>query len=286
MSIKFIVTGAFALSAIAAVSASAGTPPHPKVGDRWIITSSQTSAETGNDDSSSSSQDNDVIAERVIAVRADGVELVYDLPQDTGARERAATWQLPVRVFKPLNGPIQLLNEAELESRVDGWLKKAKWTRAACGKVGFTWTAFRVECDPKSALLIVDHFALPDTLAVGDMVTDPKSRTPLPLARGANEKGEPSLAAQLMIDPDQIRRDRAQTQVAVAEITGKPISLDSALVAEQLVKPSGTITLSYDLDSSERVWRRTKVTRIRIAGPGNRITNEITTQVIERSPGN
>lgn len=286
MNNQFFVTGAFAVNAIVAVSASAGAPSLPQVGDRWIITSRQNSAETGNDDSSFSSQDNDVIAERVIAVRTDGVEIVYDFPKKTSAQDRAATWQLPVRVFKPLNGPIQLLNEAELESRVDGWLKKAKWTRAECGKIGFTWTAFRVECDPKSALALVGHFALPDTLAVGDMVTDPKSRTPLPLARGANEKGEPSLTAQLLIDPDQIRRDRAQTQVAVAEITGKPISLDSALVAEQLVKPSGTITLSYDLDSSERVWRRTKVTRIRIAGPGNRITNEITTQVIERSPGN
>ena len=222
MSVQFIVTGAFALSAIAAVSASAGTPPYQKVGDRWIITSSQTSVETGNDDSSSSPQDNDVIAERVIAVRTDGVELAYDFPEKTSAQDRAATWQLPVRVFKPLNGPIQLLNEAELESRVDGWLKKAKWICAECGKLGFTWTAFRVECDPKSALTLVGHFALPDTLTAGDMVTDPRSLAPLPLARGANEKGEPFLAVQLIIGPDKSDAIAPRRRLQLPKSPGSP----------------------------------------------------------------
>ncbi len=71
------------------------------------------------------SMDRDTLVQRVTGVRPDGVELEYDLPANTPAQVRAAAWQFPVRIFKPTQGNLQLLNGPELEVRVDAWLKQA-----------------------------------------------------------------------------------------------------------------------------------------------------------------
>jgi hypothetical protein len=64
-----------------------------------------------------------LVAALVTGVRANGLELLYDLPNSTTADERARIWQFPVQIFLPFGWPAQLLNGPELEARLDGWLK-------------------------------------------------------------------------------------------------------------------------------------------------------------------
>ncbi len=107
----------------------------PQVGEEFELSKSyETSQQTSDGSSSGSSSGRDVILERVTAVRETGLELEYDLPKAATAEDRARSWQFPARVFKPLKGPIQLLNGQELETRLEGWLKAAKWTREMCGR--------------------------------------------------------------------------------------------------------------------------------------------------------
>jgi hypothetical protein len=118
--------GIVAALLLPAIVARSGTsPPAPHVGDTYEITMTRESAQQGSNGSSGSSHDNDAIIERVIGLRADGLELEYDLPKDSTADDRASNWQFPARVFKPFHGPAQLLNGPELENRVDSWLKAA-----------------------------------------------------------------------------------------------------------------------------------------------------------------
>ena len=144
------IVGALLLPAI--VARAGALPLAPQVGDTYEITLTRDSAQQGSHGSSGSSHDKDTIIERVIGLRADGLELQYDLPSAATADERAGNWQFPARVFKPFGGPAQLLNGPELEARVDGWLKAAGWPRTVCGHWIFTWNAFRIECDPQSVL--------------------------------------------------------------------------------------------------------------------------------------
>ena len=125
-----------------AIVAHAGTLAlAPQVGDTYEITLVKDSVQQGSNGSSGSSHDKDTIIERVIGLRADGLELQYDLPNTATADDRARSWQFPARVFKPFGGPAQLLNGPELEARLDGWLKAAGLTRTACGH----WY-FHMEC--------------------------------------------------------------------------------------------------------------------------------------------
>jgi hypothetical protein len=87
-------------------------------------------------------------------------ELEFDLPRETSLEDRARDWQFPARVFASSNRPLQLLNRLELEARVRSWLKRGGLTEALCGRWVFTWTGFKIECDPNSVLEMLETYNL------------------------------------------------------------------------------------------------------------------------------
>src|SRR5205823_11729153 len=88
---------AAALLLPAIVARAGALPLAHQVGDTYEITLTRDSAQLGSDRSSGSSHDKDTIIERVIGLRADGVELEYDLTKGATAEERAGNWQFPRR---------------------------------------------------------------------------------------------------------------------------------------------------------------------------------------------
>lgn len=257
-----------------------------RAGDEYVITKSyRTSEETSDGSSSSSSRGRDDLLERVVAVRASGLELEYDLPREATAEDRARSWQFPVRVVKPVNGPMQLLNEAELQARIDLWLKQAGWTREVCGRWIFTWNAFQISCDPKSVLKVLNEVDLRSiTLQEGAAHRAPEALGAGILTRKVHEDGQYAYTAVLNIDPEAVRRARAESDVAVGEIMQKPVTLEAALQERRNESISGTISLTFDTESSGRVWRRTKVTKVVTQKRDGLSESRTATEVIERRP--
>ena len=257
----------------------------PKVGEEYEISKRYETSQLTSDGSSGSSRGRDAILERVIGMREGGLELEYDLPKDTKAEDRARSWQFPVRVFRPTNGSIQLLNGPELEARVDGWLKAAGWTRAVCGQWVFTWNAFRIECDPLSAIKTVEAFDLTSAdLREGASYHETEARGPGTLTRKATGSNSATFAVVMEIDPDAVRRARADSDVAVGEIMQKPVMLDMALRERAKESVSGTISVTFDTDSSGNVRSRTKVTKVETKGPDGRSESQTVTETVERRP--
>ena len=257
----------------------------PKVGEEYEISKRyETSQQTG-DGSSGSSRGRDTILERVIGVREGGLELEYDLPKNATAEDRARSWQFPVRVFRPTNGSMQLLNRSELEARVDGWLKAAGWTHAVCGRWIFTWNAFRIECDPQSVIKTVEAFDLRSAdLREGAPYQETEARGPGTLTRKAAGPNGATFAVVMEIDPDAVRRARADSDVAVGEIMRKPVTLDAALRERAKESVSGTISVTFDTDSAGNVRWRTKVTKVETKGPDGRSERQTVTETVERRP--
>ena len=285
MSMKLIgFIGMIAALFLATIVAHAGgLSPAPQVGDTYEVTLSRESARHGSDGSSGTSHDKDTIIERVIGLRADGLELEYDLPNAATADERAKTWQFPARVFKPIGGPAQLLNGPELEARVDGWLKTAGWPRTVCGHWIFTWNAFLIECDPQSVIKTVQSFDLRSAdLREGDPYQETEALGSGKLARKATGPNGTSFAVEMPVDPDAVRRARAESDVVVGEIMKKPVSLDAALRERAKAIISGTISVEFEADSAGNVRRRTKVTKLDIAGPDGSSETETVTETLER----
>lgn len=256
--------GASAMLLLAA-SAGAWSPgdtaaPSPaavsdRVGTIYEISRDVETTEKSSDGSASSSTDRDTLLERVIRVRSDGLELEYDLPKEATAQDRTSSWQFPFRAFKPFLGPSQLLNQPELEGRIEAWLKKGGLTHAACGHWVFTWNAFKIECDPQSTL---------ETVAAYDL-------------RPSDLRDSTS-----SIDPDRVRREQAQSDVVVAEISKKALTLDDAISARSKDKISGTIATSFEVDPSGFVRQRTKVTKLETTGSNGVVTDRTVTEVLKR----
>ncbi len=276
--------GIIAALFLPAIGTHAGASPlAPQVGDTYEITMIRESAQEGNHGSSRSSHDKDTIIEQVIGLRADGLELEYDLPKTASADERASNWQFPAQVFKPFGGPMQLLNGPELKARVDGWLKAAGWSRTICGHWIFTWNAFRVECDPQSVIKSVEVFDLRSAdLREGAPYRETEASGPGKLARKAAEQDGAIFAVEMQVDPDSVRRARAESNVVVGQIMKKPVTLDVALRERAREAVSGTISVAFETDSAGNVRRRTKVTKLDIKGPGDRSESETITETLER----
>lgn len=269
------------LLAPAAAARATALPLAPRIGDTYDIVLTRLSEQHDSHGSSGSSTDKDTIVERVIGVRADGLELEYDLPKDASADERAGHWEFPARVFKPSGGPAQLLNSPELEARVDSWLKAANWTRAVCGHWIFTWNAFRIECDPQSVLETIAAF----DLRSGDIREGAPFQEPGALGTGTlvrKTSGGAIFEVEMPVDPDAVRRGRAQSDVAAGEILRKPVTLDAALRARAQETVTGTVRVEFETDSGGDVRRRTKVTKLDITMPDGQSETQTVTETLER----
>jgi hypothetical protein len=274
-----------ALPLLASVAHAGTFPQAPQVGDTYEITLVKDSVQQGGNGSSGSSHDNDTIIEQVTGVRADGLELLYDLPNTTTADERARIWQFPVRVFMPFGGPAQLLNGPELEARLDGWLKAASLSRTACGHWIFTWNAFRIECDPQSVIKTVQSYDLRSTvLREGGLYQDAEAGSSGKLARKAGGLDGETFVVQMPIDADAVRRARAESDVVVGEIMKKPVSIEAALHERAGEIVSGTISVAFETDPAGNVRQRIKVTKLDIKRPDGRSETQTVTETLKRRP--
>jgi hypothetical protein len=279
-----MLRGMLAALLLPASAAHAGTPlPAPQIGDTYEITLTRDSAQQGNNGSSGSTHDKDMIIERITGLRRDGLELQYDLPNTATAEERAREWQFPAEVFEPFGGPAQLLNGSELEARIDSWLKAASLSRAACGHWIFTWNAFRIECDPQSVLKTVKSYDLRSVdLHEGAAYQDSEASSPGRLARKVGGIEGETFAAEMPVDSDTVRRARAESDVVVGEIMKRPVSLEAALHEHAVEIVSGTISVVFDTDPDGKVRRRTKVTKLDIKRPDGRKETQSVTETLER----
>jgi len=277
-------TIALALAA-SLVSGSVAMAQAVKAGEQFEITRDiESSSNTPDGTSTGSSTDRDTIVARVIAITPAGLELEYDLPKSIAADDRARQWQLPARVLKPPQGPPQLLDRPELEARVKAWLKWAGLTEAACGKSYFTWNVFRIECDPRSVIEIIEGFDLgPDDLVEGAPYQDSKALGPAPVKRTVASSDGAVFHVEMAVDPDAVRRDLAEADVVAGEILRKPVTLTDALRARSGEDISGTIDITFETDAAGHVRRRIKVTTLKnMKGFNGQLETQTSTETLER----
>lgn len=220
---------------------------------------------------------------RVAAVRADGRELVYDLPPGATQADRTRNWQFPARVFEPDRGATTLLNQGELESRLAGWLTSANRDRSVCGQWIFTWNAFYIDCDPQSVLATISSFDL-RVADLGDQAVyvDKDASEPGRLAAASQANGGRIYTTQLPVDPEVVHRARAEADVVAGAILKHPVSLDAALEAHRKDRIEGTISVTLEADTSGAIWKRVRVIRSQTVRADGSTEIETQTETVER----
>ena len=254
------------------------------IGHEVVIRKSyENSSETSDGSSSGSSRGSDSILQRLVATREGGVEFIYDLPKSASKEDRARSWQFPAHVFQPNQGSLELLNKGELESRLATWLKSAGWDRSVCGRWIFTWNAFRIECDPQSVIESINAFDLRvSELREGTLYSDSNATEPRALVRKPSEAGTTKFIAEFTVNPDAVRRARAQSDVAVGEIIRKPVLPEAALRERMKEEVSGTTSITLEAGDEGQVRRRIRVTRLKTKRSDGSTETEISTETVER----
>lgn len=278
---RFWVSFAIGVALIATSNAWAETS---KIGQEIEIRKSYQTVESTNDNSSSgSSNGHDTIVERVVAVRDDGIEFVYDLPKNTAKEDRQRDWQLPARVFRSNDGSLKLLNVDELNGRLEKWLEAAKWDRSVCGKWIFTWNAFYIDCDPQSVLKTISAFDINSAgISEGDLYSEPGTLAAGILTAYKSSTNSKTLLTEMKIDPDYVRRSSAESDVVVGEIMQKPVTIEDAITARSSEKISGTVAITLELDGSAHIKRKIKITKLTVEKPGEPTLHRTSSETLER----
>ncbi|GGO99535.1 hypothetical protein [Stakelama pacifica] len=254
----------------------------PQAGDVFALEKELRTETSDSSGSTGSSFDRDTLTERVIATRPNGMVLEYDIA-NAASETRDSNWQFPVRVLQAQDGSIRHLNRDEVAARVDPWLKKAGFSRQDCGKWIFTWNAFQIQCDPDLALETVKQFRLPIALTAGEPFQHPMALKPSPLDYIAGEKAASTYRATLTINPDAVKRQEAETDVEVARLSGKTLTLDEAQSAHAKEKISGTITVIFRVDANGGISSRETTTKVAIEAPDGTVKNRIATETLTKS---
>jgi hypothetical protein len=256
----------------------------PKAGEAFQITQSYETSSERDDSGFSSSRGKSAVIERVIRVDDGGMELEYDEPPEVDGPRKGQSWQLPARIYRPTNGAPVLLNAAELEKRVGPWLKKAKLPREACGQWIFTWDAFKIECDPASALGIVEAYNLwLPNLSEGKPYSDPSALVPVPLQIKSKDDRGLVYVAELEIDPEKVKIGKAESDVVVGKIMREPKTFEAALAKQANDKISGTISVAIEANPFGQVTKQTMITKLRIDADG-KVETSSKTVTLERRP--
>lgn len=258
--------------------------PDPAVGEQHEIIVSYETSQQGSDGSSGSSRGQDVLLERVIAVSSVGLELEFDLPSDATAEDRARVWKFPARVLQQSNGPMRLLNGDELKERVDRWLTAAEMSREMCGRWIFTWNAFRIDCDPESVIADIEAINLLTVdLREGATYRHPQTVGSGTLSLTSDGPDGALYSVRFEVDADAVRRSRAESDVVVGEIIQNPVSLEAALGKRSKETVSGTVEVTFAVDTSGSLTRRTVVTILETVMPDGVSETERRTETVERT---
>lgn len=273
---------AAALACLAAGAGHAQPGPLAEAGAIYEISSVRKSTEKTNRLSSGYSSDHNGVVERIVAVRADGIELEYDRSGDLGPDERERVWYFPFRVFRPNTGAARLLDAGALETRIAAWLKRWNIPREQCERWFVTWTTFQIDCDPKSALEIFRRYDLRSLDRGAGPWRASLAATPARFKRKKAGRDGETLSARMAIDPDAVRRELAEADVALAEMMQKPISLDEAIRVRAQDRISGTIDVVVRRDGQGRARRMTSVTKMRIERPDGLVEIRRAKEALER----
>lgn len=227
----------------------------------------ETESQSDEGSGSSKSSGRQALAERVIARRDAGTEIEYSIPGDAERIKGNAIWMYPARVLVSAAGEKTLLNGEEINQRVDEWLEKANWPREICGRWIFTWTAYHIRCDLPAIIDEVEGYGMrPGDVKEGEAIRVYSQVEPAVLIKTGETKNRTILAAEVGIDPAVIRQDEAEMMVAVAEMTGKELTLDQALAELIDFKAEGVIRLVLEVDANGLVWRRIESMDMQVSG--------------------
>lgn len=230
--------------------------------------------------SSGNSRTGKTLTEAIIAYRDDGVVLEFDLPAGTDERTRLRSWQFPVRVFRAADGALSPENIDELQSRSEAWQERMKLDPAFCGKWVFTWTAQKIECDPQSAIEMIEPFMMwHGPLAADSLYKAPIGLAPVKFTAVPGEPAGTVFTADMILDARAIIREKEEADAIMVDIMGERAPGPRARAGETY---KGTVSDIFTTDANGRIIEMTRVAKTQTLVNGVQKGQGFSTQTVTR----
>jgi len=255
-----------------------------QVGQVYEIRWTQSTETAGDTGSSGSSNSRNTLIEKVLRTGPNELVLEYDMPSGTSDIDRRRSWQFPARVRLTPDNKMTLLNADDLKVRNDDWLAWGNYNQSHCGKWLFTWTAQKIECDPNSVIGLLDTFNIRRAnLKAGVPYVSFAGLDAVSLVQEPSGDDIMKLTAVLELDPEKLRKERAESNLIVAQIMGeKTPTLEEVLQRLQNEKIAGTIEITYTLDSMGEPIRRVQINQANIVNIDGLTETLKSTETVER----
>ncbi len=237
--------------------------------------------------SSGSSRTQNAILERTTSNKKGGYEVEYSFPE-TNISENDA-WKLPARVIIYPGSSIELLNESEIEVRLEKFLDKHPEIREQCGEVVFTWTAFEIHCNTNHVLDLLKSYNLYlGELSEGQPYEELGGMAPVPLKRVSSDGNNLVLQAELVLDPQYLQAEYEKTMEQVATLIRQSVSstMNDVLQLSGDEKPrfSGTRLVTIKVTSEGIVSELQRETSTTILGGGALQETRTQKETLRRQP--
>jgi hypothetical protein len=180
----------------------------------------------------------------------------FDFIDEAGDERPLVEWEMPILLRECPGAAPVLANRDEMLARRDAFLAALKVTTEVCGRYYFTWNVFQIKCDPDAAvedILKSDLSLIPLVDGAGYNLPDSGARVTLEVVSDA-PPGQRMFVGTAAIDPAYLRNSAADAIMAVAEVSGKPVTREEALakIAGHRFSGESTITVIEETDA-ERI---------------------------------
>jgi hypothetical protein len=116
----------------------------------------------------------------------------------------------------------------------------------------------------------------------GAIVSHPAALASSTMSQTSIDGSGATYIAHFAVNPAVVRKERAEADVVVGQITGEPVNLQSALdeLAKQQI--TGTIRLTFETDSAGEVLRRTTEINLKTQAQDGSSETSKRTETVER----
>lgn len=251
-----------------------------RAGDVFEIVRTYQTQQLSTDGSRGTSRGSDTVVVKIISIDGDGMVFELDHPTSVNDEARQRDWTLPARVVRPNIGPARLLNAVELSARLDEWLARGNRTREDCGHWLFTWSAFRIACDPAIVAATLEDGFPPDPIA-GRAYSHPLAARTAPIKRQTDSNGRKFLIADLAVDAARVREMRARQEEMAREIAG-PFADEAPDPMIENESISGNISMRFEILPDGSRWRRSEAILIVTTTPDGAMRTSAEFRTLDR----
>lgn len=227
-----------------------------------------------------------LLEETVLDVSLEGTLLKFDWPKSVTEEDRIHNWFYPIEVLRLNDGSLQLMNQDQIQARLNKSLSLRGLDESACNTSYFTWAPMYIECDIRRPFHLVneDLYLNAQSPGVGEPFSASGASSAAPLL-GTDIDGRVTiLSSESRLDSGALRQDWASEKLIVSRFAGTPLkSIEESLELIADLTFTGTMQTKLEVGSSGLITQRIRKKEITVQDGSTILETRSVMQTVKRT---